>query len=381
MDRDRVSFAAASSRFVIAVLVLGGLPFLLPSMAAHLVLFGAYVVLAAVFQWMIWTRRGGIARTVVSGVIDVAMITFLVQRLGSTVTMVVALYFYASMVNTLVAGRRLGLLLGLLGASAYVSVVTMEWLGVLPFAPDASDWVSGTPSGPEYAVSALMMLAMIVGATSLVGALVAQSDARAQALLLANEKLERLSERDPLTQVYNRRYVMERLGSELARRRRGKPLAVVMIDLDRFKRVNDEEGHQRGDQLLTDLAGALSRSVRETDVVGRYGGDEFVVLLPDTDPEQASVVAGRIVSGVREVGQRFDHERPVTASVGLAVARLDDDARELIQRADRAAYRAKGDGGDRFALGSSGGSDEMDVRIAVESAPPGQAASPDLRDA
>src|SRR5690606_35897552 len=99
----------------------------------------------------------------------------------------------------------------------------------------------------------------------------------------------------PLTQLYNRRHLMERLESELARVRRGKPLAVVMVDLDRFKRVNDDTGHQRGDSLLQDLARGLARAVREADVVGRYGGDEFVVILPDTSPADAEIAAARVV--------------------------------------------------------------------------------------
>jgi diguanylate cyclase (GGDEF)-like protein len=139
------------------------------------------------------------------------------------------------------------------------------------------------------------------------------------------------------------------LERELARSRRGHPLALLMIDLDNFKLVNDEHGHLRGDEVLMQIAGALERSTRFSDVAGRYGGDEFAVILPDTDVEQARRVAGRLVEGIREVGARVDAKKPVTASVGIAVAESNDDARSLHRRADEAAYRAKQRGGDRIA--------------------------------
>ena len=196
------------------------------------------------------------------------------------------------------------------------------------------------------------MSVMSIALTALVGALVHQNARREDELVAANRKLQELSLRDPLTQLYNRRFLMERIEAEIARVRRGKALAVLMVDLDRFKRVNDETGHQRGDVLLQELSRALDGSVRETDVVGRYGGDEFVVVLSDTTAEEAEIVAARVVRGIREVGVGFDPERPVTASVGLAIARPDDDPRGLLQRADRASYAAKGRGGDGVARDS-----------------------------
>jgi diguanylate cyclase (GGDEF)-like protein len=336
-------------RFVLAIFALIGLPSVLPSLAAHLWVFGAYLALACVFQWMIWKDVGGLPRTLLSGLVDVAMITFIVHRVGSGATMMVALYFFAAMMNTLVVGRREGLLLALVGALAYDGLLFAELGGWIPYAPDGPAWIDGAPSPAEVAGSALMMSVMSLALTALVGALVHQNAAREEELLGANRKLQELSLRDPLTQLYNRRYLMERLESELARVRRGRPLAVVMVDLDRFKRVNDDTGHQRGDSLLQELARGLARSVREADVVGRYGGDEFVVILPDTGGPKAEIAAGRIVDGIREVGVGFDPDRPVTASVGLAIARADDDARGLLQRADRASYDAKGRGGDRVA--------------------------------
>ncbi|UJR79547.1 Diguanylate cyclase/phosphodiesterase (GGDEF & EAL domains) with PAS/PAC sensor(S) [Sandaracinus amylolyticus] len=352
VDRERITLSAAAMRFVLAVFSLVGLPSALPSMSAHLSVFVAYMLAACLFQWMIWKKIGGLARAMISGLVDVAMITFIVHRVGSGSTMMVALYFFAGMMNTLVVGRREGLVLAAIGALAYDALLVAESAGWLPYAPDGPSWIASAPDPIEAVGSGLMMTVMSLSLTALVGALVHQNARREQELIAANKKLQELSLRDPLTQLYNRRYLMERIEAELARVRRGKSLAVIMVDLDRFKRVNDDTGHQRGDVLLQELARGLARSVRETDVVGRYGGDEFVVILPDTDEAQGTNVANRVVEGIREVGTTFDPDRPVTASVGLAQARPNEDARALLQRADRASYDAKGRGGDRVARDS-----------------------------
>jgi diguanylate cyclase (GGDEF)-like protein len=352
IDRARAGSGAAIMRSMLVVFAWLGSPGVMPSslgLTASVLL--AYLLLAGALQWLSFRGVGGQGRAMVAGVIDIALITFIVHRVGSVATMMVALYFFAALMNTLLVGRREGIVLAALGALSYDALLLVEMLGWLPYAPDAR-WVTQRPGGVEVAGAALMMPVMSLVLTSLVGTLVHQNRARESELLTANEKLQELTLRDPLTQLYNRRYLKQRLDSELARVRRGKPLAVVMIDLDRFKRVNDDTGHQRGDELLEELAHGLSRAIREADVVGRYGGDEFVVILPDTGGAQGEVAAARLVDAIREVGLRFDPDRPVTASVGLAIARLDDDAHGLLERADRASYQAKSQGGNRVALES-----------------------------
>ncbi len=131
---------------------------------------------------------------------------------------------------------------------------------------------------------------------------------------------------------------------------RGHPMAILMMDLDRFKHVNDEQGHLAGDELLRRIAVAIQECTRAIDVVGRFGGDEFVALLPDTDTEQALVVAERLVRTVHQVGTEADPRRPVTASLGLAIAQPEDSLTMLLSAADEGAYRAKQAGGDRVHL-------------------------------
>jgi diguanylate cyclase (GGDEF)-like protein len=152
----------------------------------------------------------------------------------------------------------------------------------------------------------------------------------AGAITYLRERLEaselryrQLSERDPLTGVANYRVLTERLPAEVDRHRRhGRPLAVLVIDLDDFKRVNDEHGHQDGDRVLQEVAGALMGSVRAHDVVVRHGGDEFSVIAPETDRDQAEALAERLRAAISRLSV---HGRHISASVGCAIFPEDGD--------------------------------------------------------
>ena len=137
-----------------------------------------------------------------------------------------------------------------------------------------------------------------------------------------------------------------------------------MLDLDGFKRVNDTQGHLRGDLLLQQIALEISRAVRATDVAARYGGDEIVALLPDTTTEEARTVVDRLLAAVKRVGTAFDAARPVTASIGHALARQEDSAAAIISRADANAYAAKRRGGDAVLLDTAADGPESGERIA-----------------
>jgi diguanylate cyclase (GGDEF)-like protein len=160
-----------------------------------------------------------------------------------------------------------------------------------------------------------------------------------------NEQLSQLSTTDSLTGLRNRRYVDEILNIEVLRARRyGSPLAVLMADLDHFKRVNDEHGHQTGDAVLRGVAGLLRSGLRATDVGGRYGGEEFLVVMAHSDPQGAAQFAERWRSAVESTpfpapgGRRVE----VTVSIGVAGYRGDDaTAADLVADADTALYAAK----------------------------------------
>ena len=164
------------------------------------------------------------------------------------------------------------------------------------------------------------------------------------------ERTERSAVSDGLTGLFNHAYFLQALRQELLRsKRHGLKAALVLLDLDDFKRVNDERGHVEGDRVLMKAAAILRDSVREIDVAARYGGEEFAVLLPDTSRLGAFVVAERIR---RRIEERFSRARtPVTISGGIAV--FPDDAgapADLVVQADAGLYGAKAAGKNRILL-------------------------------
>ena len=168
----------------------------------------------------------------------------------------------------------------------------------------------------------------------------------------AETRLRRISSLDELTGAYSRRYAIEVGEAELRRARRsGEPVSIAVMDLDKFKRINDRHGHQAGDMVLSELARACKASLRGNDTVARYGGDEFMLVFPRADRESAKVLAQRILRAVSRL--RLKHGdvalRPRvsigTATSGAGVRTLDD----LLSQADAALYRAKRSGGRRFA--------------------------------
>ncbi len=156
---------------------------------------------------------------------------------------------------------------------------------------------------------------------------------------------------DALTGLYNRRY-METHVSTLVEQAaaRGKPLSVLVIDIDYFKAINDTYGHDAGDDVLRDFALRVRRSIRGIDLACRYGGEEFVVIMPETDMAVATVVAERLRRRIAAEPFPIQHgagKIEVTISVGIATLGREDTAAAMIKRADQALYRAKRDGRNR----------------------------------
>lgn len=164
------------------------------------------------------------------------------------------------------------------------------------------------------------------------------------------DELRQLATTDSLTGAVNRRHFMELAAKEVNRSRRyGRPLSIMLIDLDNFKRINDTLGHSTGDQVLIRLARILRRELRKSDVFGRLGGDEFAVLAPELDEEAASQMADRLRAAMEF--QLPDSELVVTISVGVArYAESEESIEPALQRADQALYRSKHEGRNRVAL-------------------------------
>jgi len=187
----------------------------------------------------------------------------------------------------------------------------------------------------------------------------AENRALLQALIRKNEELERFNEalwdqatRDGLTGLYNYRYFQEALSREIARStRNGKPLTLILLDLDSFKMYNDVHGHQMGDDVLRGIGEILLRRIRKSDIAARYGGEEFVVLLPEVGREHGMQIAEALletIAGHPFPGRETQPRGILTASFGMAVYPEDGtDLTFLIREADRAMYRAKQAGGNR----------------------------------
>ena len=161
-------------------------------------------------------------------------------------------------------------------------------------------------------------------------------------------KDRRLALYDPLTELFNRRAFDTMLEREIAEwSRYQRPLSLVMLDLDHFKKVNDTHGHDAGDAVLKDLAALLRDSCRPSDVACRWGGEEFVWLMPETDLADAQLAAERLRAAIES--HAFQGAGRMTASFGVTSAIEDDTAQPLIKRADEALYAAKEGGRNRVA--------------------------------
>jgi diguanylate cyclase (GGDEF)-like protein len=172
---------------------------------------------------------------------------------------------------------------------------------------------------------------------------------KSRELAQALEKVRHLATRDDLTQVHNRRHITELMGIEQHQHERsGSPLCLALLDIDLFKSVNDVHGHQAGDEVLRRFAQAMQQALRTSDLLGRWGGEEFVVVFPDTGLAEARVALGRVreqlcKTDFSHVGQAL----AITFSAGLVQMRVGEDMESGIERADQAMYRAKTGGRDR----------------------------------
>lgn len=169
----------------------------------------------------------------------------------------------------------------------------------------------------------------------------------------ANRKLRRIATTDSLTGLLNRRHMTHLLEKELARfRRHGHPVAFLLLDIDHFKEVNDQYGHEAGDRVLEDVAAIIRDQLRTQDLIARWGGEEFLVVLPDSELQSAQAIAERVREALMAHEWRGPNGQPitVTTSAGVSAFSHDDDRNSAISRADRALYRGKELGRNRVEL-------------------------------
>ncbi len=330
----RIGFALAALSFADSVF---------PGMTTAHWVFALNLVAAVFFQVMI--HKGWMAgdrRSLLMGIVDIGFLTYVVYLLGPASSVTPFLYLLIPVVNAAssLSRSRVSMRLAFLGSFSYLALLLLCAVEVVTYGPSSREFLPAIPhliaSGSLVALSVLMTTSIVLR--------------QMQALDLMNKRLSELSHLDELTGLFNRRHLMSELRRQLDRVGRGTTCGVMMIDLDGFKRVNDELGHDAGDLLLMDLAAALTSETRAVDLVARYGGDEFVVVLPDVTREGALAVAERVVQAVARVASERWSRTPVTASVGLTMAVADDDVASLLRRADGEAYTAKRAGGNRVII-------------------------------
>lgn len=169
-------------------------------------------------------------------------------------------------------------------------------------------------------------------------------------LTRANETITKLSRIDPLTQLANRRYFYERIEEMISlANRKTQPLSLIMTDIDKFKNINDNFGHDAGDIVLKNYADLMKSNTRIEDMVTRFGGEEFIILLPLTDVSQAYEFSERIRKAF-SLKDFLNNGHHVTASYGISQLKRDEGSSALIKRADMALYKAKNSGRNRTVI-------------------------------
>lgn len=170
---------------------------------------------------------------------------------------------------------------------------------------------------------------------------------RQKQLELANQELQKLASTDPLTHIYNRRHFFSQSNAEFARAKRyERELSVIMLDIDEFKSVNDRYGHAAGDMALISLAECCRSVLRESDIIGRLGGEEFAICCPEASLEGAKIIAERIRTRCESILLHYqEHAFCITVSLGVTrLSAQDANLEGLIHRADKLLYRAKQEG-------------------------------------
>lgn len=165
---------------------------------------------------------------------------------------------------------------------------------------------------------------------------------------IEGEMFREMAIKDGLTGIYNRQFFIKQLEKEIELSKiNNRPLVLIMLDVDNFKKINDKYGHLSGDLTLKKVTEVLRRSTREEDIIGRFGGDEFIIILPKSTPQYARNIAERIRGNIEAAEIKTDEKTiKVTVSVGITGFLIEQNKEDLIEKADKAMYRSKIKGGN-----------------------------------
>jgi diguanylate cyclase (GGDEF)-like protein len=195
----------------------------------------------------------------------------------------------------------------------------------------------------EYVISITVFVSLSLIFPAIAGFKLIDNDKQMQ------QKIKRLSEEDYLTKLYNRRKIHEIIETEIKRSRRySSDFAVLLLDIDNFKNINDTYGHNAGDKVLVEFSSIIKHTIRESDIASRWGGEEFLVICPETTADGAISLAEKIRHNIEN--RTFEKAGNITASIGVAGVQHDDNVKSLISRADQALYSSKHAGKNRVTM-------------------------------
>ena len=195
----------------------------------------------------------------------------------------------------------------------------------------------------EYVASITIFVALSLIFPAIAGFKLIDNDGRMQA------KIKRLSEEDYLTKLYNRRKTHEAIENEIVRSKRyNSPFSLILLDIDDFKNINDSFGHNVGDEVLVRFSSIIRHTIRESDIAGRWGGEEFLVVCPETTVDGAKSLAEKLRNSVEN--SVFKGAGNITASIGVTGIHHGDSVNRIINRADKALYSAKQTGKNRVTV-------------------------------
>ncbi len=220
----------------------------------------------------------------------------------------------------------------------FLSSLWEFWLeDVFVFDPDGDNRPESLMVRLEYVISITIFVAISLIFPTMVGYRLIENHQK------MSEEIKRLSEEDYLTKLYNRRKIHEVIDNEISRSKRyNSTFAVILLDIDNFKNTNDSFGHNTGDKVLVEISDIIRRTIRESDISSRWGGEEFLVFCPQTTSEGAFSLAEKLRINIEQ--NEFEDVGYKTASFGVARIEHGDSVQSLIHRADEALYSAKNSG-------------------------------------
>lgn len=225
----------------------------------------------------------------------------------------------------------------------FLSTAWEFWLEDIVFGALYGDYeVESVSIRLEYIISIIIFVSISLIFPAAVGYKLIESDEKMQS------EIKRLAEEDYLTRLYNRRKIHEIIDNEIIRSKRyNSAFAVILIDIDDFKNINDTHGHNTGDRALVQFSTTLRQTIRESDIAGRWGGEEFLIICPETTIAGALSLAEKLRGDIEK--NEFSGIGKMTASFGVTGIKHGDNARSMIHRADKALYSAKQAGKNRVS--------------------------------